>query len=173
MKQKFIKKMVKRFLAGVMAVTMMFSAAPVVESTLVTAQASGWHDEIVTEGNVKTYYNERFNYWVSFPKYLKRYGSPVTNGDGATFKGNGIKMLVYGRYDIDGVIPESAEYTTCRTRYKDKNGKRTYYVTAYVIGSESTGIIKCKLSAKKSKLSALKKVKNIVVKSLKTNDQFQ
>ncbi len=47
------------------------------------------------------------------------------------------------------------------------------YITAYVIGSESTGIIKCELSAKKSKLSALKKAKNIVVKSLKTNDQFQ
>lgn len=170
MRREFIKK---KLIAGIMAVTMMFSAAPIVESTLITAQASGWNDEIVTEGNIKTYYNERFNYWVSFPKYLKRYGTPVTNGDGATFKGKGIKMLVYGCYDIEGVIPESAEFTTCKTRFKDKNGKRIYYITAYVIGSESTGIIKCELSAKKSKLSALKKAKNIVVKSLKINDQFQ
>ena len=46
MRREFIKK---KLIAGIMAVTMMFSAAPIVESTLITAQASGWNDEIVTE----------------------------------------------------------------------------------------------------------------------------
>lgn len=173
MKNNKVKTIVMGLAASVMAVSLCFTA-PVSSAfqTQISANASGWNDQITTEGNNKVYWNERFGYWVHFPKFMKRYGTPVTNGDGAQFKGRGVNMTISGRYDIFEEIDSSAESTYYKVKTKNKNGKRTYDITAYVIGSEGTGIVEITMSAKKSKLSTLKKVKNTVCKNLKNLDQF-
>ena len=83
----------------------------------------------------KTYHNDRFNFTIKYPGFMRRELHPE-NGDGACFTFKNIILTAAGHYNVNNMTPDEVVDEIHKDALYKKTG-RDYYI----VSSKSNGII--------------------------------
>lgn len=163
-------------------------AAPYVDASAAstyTKTYGDWKDKVIyyKTASKNVYKNTRYGYKIIFPSYMKKTGDSPTNGDGLSFKGQGIVMTVSAGHNalMETTSDTKKEFKNngyknvkvsgrSVTGYYDKDGVRTYVITYYL---NDDYIMYGDISGSKSNLDKLKDAKNMVFTSIRKIKKIQ